>query len=137
MGTLQKLSYDMVTQTYGMTPYEIKENDIEYQLLDVDGVNCIDLGKCVWKHDQTTYHWRDGPSHSVDLRFEKNNDHEAFGNLRNASKDGLTWYYGKLNIYPKGKCPPGIRSGGKKNKSRKKRKNKSKTIKKRCTKPKV
>ena len=88
MSTLQKQAYDTLAQRYGMLPSDIIKNSIEYQLLDLDGVNCIDLGKCI-ETIETTYHWHEGPMYSGNVRFEQNNDHDAFGNLRNLNKDGL------------------------------------------------
>ena len=68
MQSLNKIAYDTFANKYGTLLYNIKENK-KYNLLDMDGVNLIPLGRCVNKTVNITGYSQD-PTIEIILTFE-------------------------------------------------------------------
>jgi len=68
MQSLSKIAYDTFASKYGTLLSNIKENK-KYNLLDMDGVNLIPLGRCINKTVNITGHSQD-PTIEITFTFE-------------------------------------------------------------------
>jgi hypothetical protein len=73
MQTLQELSYAVLVQNIGTPVSKIKENK-SYKMIEKDGLNYVDLGKCIKIDLEYPCYMNDGIG-KIHLTFEKNNDH--------------------------------------------------------------
>ena len=99
MKTLVELSYEAFAQQYGNFANSIVEGQ-KYKLLQYNGVNFIELGKCVLSEFSPGTYFNDGISHRY-IKFEKNNESAELDNIRYQTE--LQWWGSdtniKLNIY--------------------------------------
>jgi len=87
--SLISLAYKVVVETYGTLLTDIKVGE-KYILLDNDGVNYIQLGKCL-ENNFTPGHFANDFTHSRKLCFELNNDHPLL----------VKEFYGQYDVYKK------------------------------------
>jgi hypothetical protein len=87
--SLMYLAYNIVVETYGTLLNDIKVGE-KYILIDNDGVNYIQLGKCLENNFSPRYFANDF-THSRKLCFELNNDHPLL------VKD----FYGQYDVFKK------------------------------------
>ncbi len=73
MQTLQELSYAMLVKQIGTRPLDVKEGS-SYKMIEKDGFNYVDLGKCIKIDVDYPCYMNDGTG-KIRFTFEKNNDH--------------------------------------------------------------
>ena len=73
MKTLQDLSYAVLVQQKGTRVLDVKQGKL-YKMIEKDGFNYTDLGKCIKIERIFPDFMNDGVG-QIHLTFEKNNDH--------------------------------------------------------------
>jgi hypothetical protein len=72
--TLEDLAYAKVVQQMGTLSSKITEGKC-YKMIEKDGINLLDLGKCIEIEYVSPSYFNDGTGH-ISFTFEKNNDNK-------------------------------------------------------------
>ena len=76
--TLEELAYKTVVETIGTKVTDVKEGKF-YEMIEKDGINLLDLGKCIKIDCECPSFFNDGMGH-ISFTFEKNNDNKLLWN---------------------------------------------------------
>ena len=71
---LEDLAYDKVVEQIGTKVTNIKQGKF-YKMIEKDGVNLLELGKCIKIECECPSYFNDGTGH-ISFTFEKNNDNK-------------------------------------------------------------
>jgi hypothetical protein len=72
--TLEELAYEKIVQQMGTKLTDIKKGKY-YKMIERDGVNLLDLGKCIEIECECPSYFNDGTGH-ISFTFEKHNDNK-------------------------------------------------------------
>ena len=76
--TLEELTYKSIVKTMGTEASKVKEEKY-YKMIEMDGVNLLDLGKCIKVYRVNPSYGNDGIG-QIHFIFEKNNDNKVLWN---------------------------------------------------------
>jgi hypothetical protein len=76
--TLEELAYKTIVETIGTKVTDVKEGKF-YKMIEKDGINLLDLGKCIIIDCECPSYFNDGMGY-ITFRFEKNNDNNLLWN---------------------------------------------------------
>ena len=76
--TLEELAYKTIVETIGTKVTDVKEGKF-YKMIEKDGINLLDLGKCIIIDCESPSYFNDGMGY-ITFRFEKNNDNNLLWN---------------------------------------------------------